>query len=121
MKKLIFLLGISLIVLSACNKKDEACEEYASKYSCEFITKQATYNVWYWKDVEKNHEADNKFVGQAVGLSQCRDTAIYAHRAEMEYRKTHRSNWSDYDDNWSERSYICSLHQDGFDVENHRM
>jgi hypothetical protein len=108
--------------LAGCKNSDESgCEPYASKFSCDYVVNKATYKVFYWKDVlQKNDPNDERYVGTSVGISNCRDTAIYAHRAEMEYRKRNWKNWSDYDDNWSERSYICMLTKDGHNLEKHR-
>jgi cytidylate kinase len=114
------LIGLLIVVgLSACGK-ETSCERYASKFNCEYVEKQATYEVYYWKDVFKGNDQDEKYVGTAVGLSQCRDTAIYAHRTEMRYRERNWNNWSNSDDNWSERSYICVLVKDGHRLEKHR-
>jgi hypothetical protein len=122
MKKSLFAIVIAVATLQGCNSNLEGgCEQYASKFSCDFVQNKATYEVWYWKDVHKGNDYDNKFVGMASGLSNCRDIAIYAHRSEMEYRKKNWNNWSDRNDNWSERSYICALMKDGSRLEKHRM
>ena len=121
MKKLFLVLSIaSMLTLQACGKKEEAgCSQFASKFSCDYVLYQATYKVFYWKDVlEKNDPNDERYVGTAVGLSNCRQTAIYAHQYEMEYRKNNWKNWNQ--DNWSERSYICMLTKDGRNLEKHR-
>jgi hypothetical protein len=100
-----------------------SCEKggvYSKQFNCDYVYNKATYKVYYWKDVFKDNGNDNRFVGTAIGLSKCRDTAIYAHRAEMEYRKSNWNSWSNSDDNWSERSYICMLTKDGRDLEKHR-
>jgi hypothetical protein len=97
------------------------CDAYASSFACDYVKNKATYTVAYWKDVNKNDPKDERIVGTAIGLSRCRDTAIYAHRAEMDYRKRHWNGWSDSDDNWSERSYICILTKDGRNLEKHRL
>jgi len=123
MKKFLMILSVvSLLTLQACGSDggSNGCERYASKFSCEYVERQATYEVWYWKDVGKGNERDERLVGMVTGLANCRDTAIYAHRAEMEYRKRNWTNWSDSDDNWSERSYICGLIKDGSRKEKHR-
>jgi hypothetical protein len=120
MKKLLIVLGLVLSLQGCKESINSGCDQYASKFSCSYVEKEATYKVYYWKDVFKNNENDNQFVGMATGLSQCRDTAIYAHRSEMEYRKRNWNSWSESDDNWSERSYICMLTKDGKDLEKHR-
>ena len=102
-------------------EKNQGCYEYASKFSCNFVINEATYDVYYWKDVTNNNPTDEKYVGKATGINNCRDTAIYAHRVEMEYRKQNWKNWSDSNDNWSERSYICMLIEDGRNLEKHRI
>jgi hypothetical protein len=51
------------------------CDEYASNYSCKYVTEKATYEVWYWFDVNKNNPDDDKYIGTAIGLSNCRNVA----------------------------------------------
>jgi hypothetical protein len=120
--KIKVLFPILFVALQGCDSETSSkCEKYASKFSCDFVEKQATYKVFYWKDVLKGNEQDNRFVGMSIGLFQCRDIAVNAHRAEMEYRKSKWKNWSESDDNWSERSYICMLTKDGKDLEKHRL
>ncbi len=122
----IFLISAWLIgsAIDGANKKvfnfETGCGRYASRFSCDYVEKQATYEVFYWKDVAKDNPNDEIFVGMATGLSQCRDTAIYAHRDEMERRKRNWNNWTDSNDNWTERSYICVLTKDGRRLEKHR-
>ena len=129
MKQLLIVIGLAAILYSCdhhnkiVNKivNDETgCEQYASRFSCDYVINKASYTVFYWKDVKKDNPDDERYVGDAVGLANCRDIAINAHRVEMEYRKRNWKNWSDSDDNWSERSYICMLTKDGRNLEKHR-
>ena len=87
--------------------EESGCERYASKFSCNYVEKKANYSVYYWKRVRDNNPADEKFIGNAVGLSNCRDQAIYYSRS--------------INDNWTERSYICVLMKDGKAMEKHRL
>lgn len=128
MKKYAVLFGICLIlygyydkiVLSTSPASEQSCYKYASQFSCDFIINKATYQVYYWKDVNNNNNNDEKWVGTATGIRACRDTAVYAHRQEMSRRKNYNSNWSESDNNWSERSYICVLEKEGR-TEKHRV
>jgi hypothetical protein len=122
-------IGVVLIVLIvghifSSTEKDPSegsCPSYASNYNCDYIKTKASYNVYYQKDVKKNDPKDIYFVTSVIGLSNCRDSAIYEHRREMNYRKKNWENWTDRDDNWSERSYICMLIKDGKPMEKHRL
>ena len=119
---IISLVGCGESSISGITEKG-SCEKggvYSKQFNCEYVYNKATYKVFYWKDVFKGNENDNKFVGLATGLTQCRLTAMSAHRAEMEYRKRNWNDWSDSDNNWSERAYICMLTKDGRDLEKHR-
>ena len=86
--------------------EESGCEKYSSKYSCEYVEKKATYEVYYWINVSDGDENDNKYVGSTVGLTNCRDMAIrYSNSVK---------------DSWSERAYICALMKDGNRMEKHR-
>lgn len=87
--------------LAACG-----CGKYASEYSCGYLVDEADYEVWYWKDVEADNEADNKFIGHATGIRQCEDNA--------------RAFAAAIDDPFSDRAYICVLMDDGKRMEKHR-
>jgi hypothetical protein len=119
----VFFIGVvgSKSETTLVDDKQTGCGRYASKYNCNYVENKATYQVMYWKDVTENRPGDERYVGTAIGLSGCRDTAIYAHREEMEYRKKNWKDWSDYNDNWSERSYICLLTKNGNFEEKHRL
>ena len=84
------------------------CDEYASEYSCKYVTDKATYEVWYWLNVEENNPDDDKFIGTAVGLSACRTRAL-AYYGQHENFKP-----------WNDRSYICALMDEGRRMEKHR-
>jgi hypothetical protein len=86
---------------------ESGCDRYASKYSCEYVEKRATYEVYYWINVSDGDERDNKYVGTTVGLQSCRDMAIGYSRSVK--------------DRWTERSYICALMKDGNRMEKHRL
>jgi hypothetical protein len=84
------------------------CDEYASEYSCKYVTEKAIYEVWYWFDVGENNPNDEKYIGTAVGLNNCRNVAMTYHRQNESFRP------------WNSRSYICVLMDDGRRMEKHR-
>ena len=106
MKAIIFII-IAFFVWSNFFGEESGCEKYASKYSCNYVEKKATYEVYYWINVSEGDEKDNKYVGSTEGLSNCRDMAI-------RYSNTVK-------DRWSERSYVCALMKDGNRMEKHRL
>jgi hypothetical protein len=129
MKNFIIFIGVCYVLTGCYDKitsskssveKAQGCYKYASNFSCNFVINEATYDVYYWKDVNDNNPANEKYVGTTTGINNCRDTAIFAHKQEMEARKKNNINWSTLDDNWSERSYICVLHKEGR-TEKHRI
>ena len=105
--KVIFVLIIAFFVWTFYFGEESGCDKYASKYSCDYVEKKATYEVYYWINVSDGDEKDNKYVGSAVGLQNCRDMAI-------RYSNTVK-------DRWSERSYVCGLMKDGNRMEKHRL
>jgi hypothetical protein len=84
--------------------KDGECKEYASKYACEFVEKQASYDVYYWTDLDD--EKTENFIGSVVGLAECEAAAI---------RQASSINQA-----WNNRRYICILKKDGRSMEKHR-
>lgn len=83
-----------------------SCEEYASKYPCSYVIDEAEYEVWYWRNVSDDNEADNQMIGRAKGIRMCENTArafAAAIREEFNYR-----------------AYICLLMKDGRAMEKHR-
>jgi hypothetical protein len=103
----IFILILCFFAYQYFFGENSGCERYASKYSCEYVEKKATYSVYYWIRVQDDNPRNERYVGSATGLSNCRDQAIYYSR---------RNN-----DNWTERSYICVLMKDGKAMEKHRL
>jgi hypothetical protein len=90
-----------------------SCEKggvYSKQFNCEYVYNKATYVVYYWRYL--NSDKSDRLVGTTVGLSACRDTAIYAHR--------NANNQMNQDLDWSERMYICMLTKDGRNLEKHR-
>ena len=105
--KAIFVLIIAIFVWTQYFGEESGCDKYASKYACDYVEKKATYEVYYWINVSDGDEKDNKYVGSAVGLQNCRDMAI-------RYSNTVK-------DRWSERSYVCGLMKGGNRMEKHRL
>jgi hypothetical protein len=90
-----------------------SCEKggvYSKQFNCEYVYNKATYDVYYQRYLNRDNSL--RQVGTTVGLSNCRDTAIYAHRNANEQMKQ--------DLIWSERMYICMLTKDGRNLEKHR-
>ena len=105
--KVIILILITFFVWINFFGEESGCDKYSSKYSCDYVEKKATYEVYYWINVSNGDEKDNKYIGSIVGLQNCRDMAI-------RYSNTIK-------DRWSERSYICALMKDGNRMEKHRI
>ena len=105
--KVIILILITFFVWTNFFGEESGCDKYSSKYSCDYVEKKATYEVYYWINVSNRDEKDNKYIGSIVGLQNCRDMAI-------RYSNTIK-------DGWSERSYICALMKDGNRMEKHRI
>jgi hypothetical protein len=90
-----------------------SCEKagvYSKQFNCEYVYNKATYDVYYQRYLNRDNSL--RQVGTTVGLSNCRDTAIYAHRIANEQMKPVQD--------WSERMYICMLTKDGRNLEKHR-
>ena len=95
------------------NSEKGSCEKgrvYSKQFNCEYVFNKATYDVYYWRYL--NSDKSERVVGTTVGLSACRDTAIYAHRNDNEQMNQ--------DLDWSERIYVCMLTKDGRNLEKHR-
>lgn len=105
--KFILLIVIGYFVYTYFFGNESGCDRYASKFSCNYVEKKATYDVYYWRDVFAGKAEDEKYIGSTIGLSQCRDMAI----SHANYIK----------ERWSERSYICMLKKDGRSLEKHRV
>jgi hypothetical protein len=105
--KFFLLLIIGYFVYSNFFGNESGCDKYASKFSCNYVEKKATYDVYYWRDVFAGNPEDEKYISSAIGLSQCRDMAI----SHANYIK----------ERWSERAYICMLKKDGLSLEKHRL
>ena len=83
------------------------CSKYASDYSCSYVENEAEYEVWYWRNLETDNEADNQLIGRASGLRMCEDNArAFAAAAGEEFKY---------------RAYFCVLREDGVRVEKHRL
>lgn len=94
----------TLLSLSGCGA---GCEKYASAYNCSFVEEKAEYEVWYWRNVEKDDPEDERFIGRAIGLKMCEGNA--------------RQFASAIGEEWNDRAYICVLIDDGRRMEKHRL
>lgn len=106
--KLFILIIIGYFVYSNFFGNESGCERYASNYSCEYVENKALYEVWYWFNVQESDPKDERYIGTATGLSNCRNLAASHHRVNESYRT------------WNSRSYICVLMKDGKRMEKHR-
>ena len=99
---------------STSNTEVGSCDKggvYSSQFNCDYAYNKATYDVYYWRYL--NSVKSERLVGTTVGLSNCRDTAIYAHRNANEKMNQNLE--------WSERMYMCMLTKDGRNLEKHRL
>ena len=120
MKKTLIVLVGAVISLIGCRAdfasgitEKGSCEKggvYSKQFNCEYVFNKATYDVYYQRYL--NRDESVRQVGTTVGLSACRDTAIYAHRNDNEQMNQ--------DLDWSERMYVCMLTKDGRNLEKHR-
>lgn len=83
-----------------------SCDRYASDFSCSYVEKKAEYEVWYWRNLEQDNEADETRIGKAVGIKMCEENA--------------RSYAASIGEPWNDRAYICVLMKDGRRMEKHR-
>ncbi len=98
---------VTLALMGGCSDKVGSCTEYASKYSCSYVENDAEYQVWYWRNVQADREADDTFIGNAKGLKMCEGNA--------------RAFAAAIGETFNERAYICGLMVDGKLMEKHRM
>jgi hypothetical protein len=105
--KIAFWLGCFYLIYANFIGEESGCEKYASKFSCSYVEKKATYDVYYWRNVSDGDAEDEKLIGSTVGLAQCKNVAI-AHANYIHER-------------WNERAYICMLVKDGRNLEKHRL
>jgi|AntAceMinimDraft_1070359.scaffolds.fasta_scaffold192737_1 hypothetical protein len=87
---------------------ESGCDRYASSYSCDYVEEEAKYEVWYWFNVAEGNASDERYIGAATGLSNCRSVAHSYHRLNESFNE------------WNSRSYICILMKDGTRMEKHR-
>jgi hypothetical protein len=101
-----FVLALAGLVYYFFFSDYSGCDKYASKFSCDYVEKKATYDVYYWKSVYENNPSDERYIGTVVGIDACRDLSRgYSVRVK---------------DSWTERSYICMLNKEGENLEKHR-
>ena len=69
MKKIFMLLLTPF--LSGCDVADiGGCDKYASKHSCNYVEKEATYNVLFYFPT-RGSDSKEYYVGTSKGLQQC--------------------------------------------------
>lgn len=91
------------LALQGCSSS--GCEKYASSFGCDFVENEAAYEVWYWRNVERDNPEDEVFIGQAVGVDMCEGNA--------------RAFASVIGEPFNDRAYICVLNKEGV-KEKHR-
>ena len=72
-----------------------------------YVKHDATDQVFCWKNVNEMNPDDDEYIGDVVGLEECR---------KMAYRWSRRIG-----ETWNTRSYICMLVKDGRSLEKHRL
>lgn len=97
--------GAACLSTSACD--GGGCSRYASKYSCYYVEKDAEYEVWYWRNLDRDNEDDNKVIGRAIGLQMCEVNA--------------RAFAAAIGETFNYRAHICVLMKDGIRMEKHRL
>ena len=106
MFKFIFFAVIAYFVYGNYFGDESGCEEYSSRYSCDYVKSKASYDVYYWQNVRSNDPSDEKLIASVTGLSDCRNSAV--------------SYANSIDEEWNDRAYICDLKKDGRSMEKHR-
>jgi hypothetical protein len=71
------------------------------------VINSAEYEVWYWRNVADDDEADNQMIGRAQGLRMCENTA--------------RAYAAAIGEPFNYRAYMCHLMDDGVLMEKHRL
>lgn len=98
---------ITCLFASGCFYVPGSCDEYASKYSCNYVENYAEYEVWYWRNLESDNEEDEILIGRAQGLHMCQGNAEAFAAAIGE--------------SFNSRAYICVLMGDDQRMEKHRL
>lgn len=106
MLKVIIFAVVAYFVYANFFSIESGCEEYASRYSCDYVKNKASYDVYYWRNLKRNDPSDEKYIASVTGLSSCRSSAVSYARSINE--------------SWNERAYICVLKKDGRSMEKHR-
>ena len=95
----------SIFSLSACGIGE--CSKYASDYSCSYVENKAEYEVWYWRSLQDDNEADEKLGGRAIGLRMCENNA--------------RAFAASISEEFNYQAYVCVLLDEGRRMEKHRL
>ncbi|MBR9866955.1 MAG: hypothetical protein GYB20_07725 [Oceanospirillales bacterium] len=106
MGKVILLLVVGYFVYQYLSRDESGCDKYASKYSCDYVENKASYDVYYWHNVERGNANDEEIIGSALGLKSRKNFAV-------NYVKSIDSRWN--------RSYIYILKKDDVNMEKHRL
>lgn len=80
---------------------NSGCEKYASEYSCDYMLYDASYDVYYWRNVTEGNREDEKYITSVTGLLSCYSAAV-------DYARS-------INEQWNNRSYICILKKNGND------
>jgi hypothetical protein len=87
--------------------EESGCDKYSSRYSCDYVENKASYDVYYWRNVQNGNSEDEELIGSITSLSSC---------------KAFATNYANFvNETWNNRSYICMLKMDGKNMEKHRL
>jgi len=107
MWKVVLLIIVSYFTYQSFWGEESGCDKYSSKYSCDYVENDASYDVYYWSKVQDGNSADEENIGSVTSLGSCKQFAV---------------NYASFiNEPWNERSYICMLKKDGKNMEKHRL
>lgn len=94
------------------------CQDYASDFSCDYIENKATYDVYYWKNLDSDADSNEVYIGQVVGLDNARNLAInYHEKLQQSLKKRHPDHVMVP---WSDRMYIGMMLGPNGERQKHR-
>lgn len=109
------------------------CEKYASRFSCDYVEKEAPYDVLLWvpkwiaealgiRGYDTGENYIEEYLGRTTGLHSVRRMAINRYRQILDMANRNIKGWSDSKYPWNERFYIGVLKgKKGENLEKHRL
>jgi hypothetical protein len=70
MRTILLLIYVALTLIGCGESQIDGCKEYASKYSCDYVENQATYNIYFYFSANGS-KSKEYYLGTAKGLRQC--------------------------------------------------